>query len=94
METRRVTISAGTKDAICDNALDSRDNGCHDGTKTDRMPCVSYIDGLFEKEHASQHDAEKYLKSIGYLKASFSKIGMVLCDKRKTAYKRTWKHVN
>jgi hypothetical protein len=76
------------------NAIDARDNGCHNGTKTDRMSCVSYVGGVLEKEHESQHAAEKYLKSIGYLKASFSKIGMVLHDKRKTAYKRTWKRVN
>lgn len=73
------------------NRRDAYDNGRHDGTKTDKMRCVSYIKGIFEKEHDSQRDAAKYLKSIGYEKASGSAISRVLSEYRNISYDRTWK---
>ena len=75
------------------NAIDAHDNGKHDGTKTARMKCASYIVGVFEKEHASQGDAVKYLKSIGVEKAREGNISMTLSGDRKTAYGRTWKKI-
>jgi hypothetical protein len=74
-----------------ENVIDAHDNGCYDGTKSARMKCASYVNGEFEKEHESQHEAMRYLKSNGHLKADFRKIGLVLRGDRKTAYKRTWK---
>ena len=79
-----------------DNVKDSHDNGSRDGTKTARMKCASYINGVLEKDdHLSLADAAEYLKNKGYPKASNKKISMVLSDKymNKTAYGRTWKKI-
>ena len=61
------------------------------------MGCISYINGIFEKEHDSQRDAELYLKQLGYDKASFTNIGKVLkaCTNEKIImrYGRTWKKI-
>ncbi|AGE56466.1 hypothetical protein PBCVNEJV1_883R [Paramecium bursaria Chlorella virus NE-JV-1] len=77
-----------------DNAKDAHDNGKFDGTKTARMKCASYIDGVFEKNHDSQHEAARYIKSKGLSKASVAiirgKIGMALSGKSHTSYGRTW----
>jgi len=88
LDFRPHMLRIGTKS---ENSFDSYDNGCHDGTKTARMRCASYVNGEFEKEYVSQGDAARYLKTIGYDKARQSKIGSVLRGDRKTAYKRTWK---
>lgn len=76
------------------NQKDSHDNGCRDGTKTARMSCCSYINGVFEKLHESQDAAAKHLKTIGYLNASSSAIGKAIKalkkDKIFTKYGRTW----
>ena len=74
-----------------ENMKDSYVNGKRDGTKTERVRCVSYINDVLEKEHASQDDAVKYLKSCGYERATHSAISMALNEIRKTAYDRTWK---
>jgi hypothetical protein len=74
-----------------ENAIDAYDNGKRDGTKTARMKCVSYIDGVYEIMHDSQSDAEDYLRHIGYKKASYRNIGKALNYNRKSAYDRTWK---
>jgi hypothetical protein len=74
-----------------DNTIDAYNNGKYDDTKSARMKCVSYINGVYEIMHDSQEDAAKYLKSIGYKNAAPSAIRMVLYGDRKTAYKRTWK---
>jgi hypothetical protein len=74
-----------------ENGIEAHDNGKHDGTKTARMKCASYINGVFEKEHESQYDAETYLKSIGFEKASQSNICNALCGKHNTLYGRVWK---
>ena len=76
-----------------DNAIDAHNNGKYDGTKSARMKCVSYIDGIYEIMHNSQDDAVKYLRHIGYKKASGGSIGKALNDKRKSAYDRTWKKI-
>ena len=60
-----------------ENSRDAHDNGKHDGTKTARVKCASYVDGKFEKEHASQCDAAEYLITNGYSKASIDDIGGV-----------------
>ena len=76
-----------------DNTNDAYNNGKYDGTKSARMKCMSYIDGIYELMHDSQDDAAKYLKSIGYKNAATSAIGKVLSGDRKSAYDRTWKRV-
>jgi hypothetical protein len=74
-----------------ENSFDSYDNGCRDGTQTERQKCISYINGIYEIQHDSQCSAAIYLNYIGYKKASQSAIGRVLSGGRKTAYDRTWK---
>jgi hypothetical protein len=76
-----------------ENAIDARNNGKHDDTKTARMKCVSYINGVYELMHDSQDDAVKYLRYIGYDNASNGGISNALNYKRKSnfAYGRTWK---
>ena len=74
-----------------DNISDAYNNGCYDDTQAARMKCVSYINGIYELLHDSQKDAVRYLKSIGYEKASKSAICMNLSGDRKSAYGRTWK---
>jgi hypothetical protein len=76
-----------------DNGKDAHKNGKYDGTKSEYQKCASYIDGVFEKEHESQHDAAKYLKENGWPKASSGSISQVLLGKRPTAYGRTWKNL-
>jgi hypothetical protein len=79
-----------------ENIKDAYNNGKHDGTKTARMRCASYVDGILEYEHASQADAVKYLKSNGFNKATESNIGKALNPKYTTtfAYGRAWKRVD
>jgi hypothetical protein len=74
-----------------DNTTDAHDNGKYGGKKSERMRCVSYINDVYEKEHHSQEDGAKYLKSLGYTNATHSSISRVLSGNRKTAYGRTWK---
>ncbi|AGE53044.1 hypothetical protein PBCVFr5L_017R, partial [Paramecium bursaria Chlorella virus Fr5L] len=78
-----------------DNAKDAHDNGKHDGTKSARMKCASYVNGVFEKNHDSQTAAAEYIKSKGLSKVCVANIGraigMALSGTRDTAYGRTWK---
>ena len=74
-----------------DNMNDAHNNGCYDDTQRARQKCASYVEGIFEKEHDSQSYAVKYLKSIGYKKATQGKISMALSGYRNTSYGRTWK---
>jgi hypothetical protein len=74
-----------------DNTTDAHYNGKYDGSKSARMKCASYIEGVLEKEHTSQTDAMKYLKSIGYEKATVASISMTISGKQNTSYGRTWK---
>jgi hypothetical protein len=78
-----------------DNRKDAYNNGKYDGTKTAMTKCASYVNGKFEKEHKSQHDAEKYLKSKGYTSDSQGNIGKALNPKYTSdfAYGRTWKRI-
>jgi len=77
------------------NMIDAYDNGKRDDTKSARIKCASYINGAFEKEYISQNDAMRYLKSIGYDKASHTNIGKALEEFRNgkdvVRYGRTWK---
>jgi hypothetical protein len=77
-----------------ENKNDAYANGSRDGTKTERMRCVSYIDGIPEKEHESQHDAARYLKTKGCangeVRGIAGHIREVISGDRKTAYGRTW----
>jgi hypothetical protein len=74
-----------------ENIKDAHDNGKYDGTKTGRIKCVSFINGVFEKEHESQKAAADYLKEKGWVKAKSGRISEVLNNKRQSAYERTWK---
>ncbi|AGE51263.1 hypothetical protein PBCVCVG1_680L [Paramecium bursaria Chlorella virus CVG-1] len=76
-----------------DNGKDSHVNGKRDGTKSVRMKCASYIDGVHEEDHLSQSAAAEYLKSKGYPKASGNKISMALSGVQKLAYGRTWQKI-
>jgi hypothetical protein len=88
MDFRPHKLRIGTRS---ENGNDAHDNGRHNGYKKARVKCASYMGGIIEKEHDSQSDAVRYLKSIGFASASQSKIGLALNEDRKTAYKRTWK---
>ena len=90
MDFRPHKLRLGTRG---ENTKDAYNNGCYDGTKRERMKCVSYLNDVFEKEHDSQHDAMRYLKIVGYYKATVGKISQVISGDRKTAYGRTWKRV-
>lgn len=90
LDFRPHMLQIGTNSENCSEA---HDNGCHIGTKNERVKCASYINGLIEKEHDSQSDAVRYLKSIGYEKATDRNIGKALGEDRKSAYKRTWKRI-
>lgn len=74
-----------------DNTTDAHNNGRYDGTKSSRMKCASYINDVFEKEHLSQCDAVKYLKSLGYENSTVASISLTLNGKQNTSYGRTWK---
>ena len=82
---------------MSENSTEAHDNGKYDGKKTARIKCVSYVDEVFEKEHESQSDAARYVKSTGLEKASVQGINKALAAYRKGAilirYKRTWKLV-
>jgi hypothetical protein len=71
-----------------DNGKDAYDNG----KLNTRVKCASYINEFFEKEHESQAEAARYLKNIGFNKASDSGIRTAI-KKKKIRYKRTWKLV-
>ena len=73
------------------NGIDAHNNGKYGDKQTKRMRCTSYIKGVFEKEHDSQHYAIKYLRSNGFYNAKQGNISMALSGDRKTAYGRTWK---
>lgn len=92
MDFRPHKLRIGTKS---DNGVDAHNNGKYDGTKSKRMKCSSYIDNILEKEYESQSDAERYLKSIGFEKASKGKINEALRAYREgetiRRYGRTWK---
>ena len=91
MDFRPQKLRLGTRS---ENTTDAYINGKYDGTQSAKMRCVSYIDGVFEKEHDGQHDAIRYLKTVGHVKASQGTIGMALRGDRETAYGRTWKIVH
>ena len=76
-----------------DNVKDSYANGKRDGTKSAQIKCASYINGVHEENHDSQHHAAEYLKSKGYSKASQNGISKALSSKYKTAYGRTWEKI-
>ncbi|AGE54413.1 hypothetical protein PBCVIL52s1_872L [Paramecium bursaria Chlorella virus IL-5-2s1] len=71
------------------NRLDAYDNGRFDNAKIARQKCVSYINGVEEKEHESLSDAVRYLREKGYPKASQSNISSVIGTDI-TRYGRTW----
>jgi hypothetical protein len=89
LDFRPHKLRVGTRS---DNTKDAHDNGKYDDKQKARQKCMSYIDGVLEKEHDSQHDAVKYLKSLGYDKASQGNISLVLSGERPTAHDRTWKY--
>jgi hypothetical protein len=91
MDFRPHKLRLGTRN---DNILDAYKNDKYTGTKTAMMKCVSYINGVLEKEHDSQHDAVRYLKKNGVDKARNGEISVALKAFRNgkviTRYGRTW----
>ena len=81
--------------SFSENSKEAHDNGKHDGKKTARMKCVSYVNGVFEKEHTSQTDAAMYLITLGYKQARGAHISTVIKAYKKgkeiVKYDRTWK---
>ena len=73
------------------NSTDAHDNGCYDDTKSQRQKCASYINGAHEKNHESQSDAVRYLRSSGWEKADSKQIRRVFDKEGRFAYGRTWK---
>ncbi|AGE49705.1 hypothetical protein PBCVCan184_092R, partial [Paramecium bursaria Chlorella virus Can18-4] len=77
------------------NRKDSYDNGKRDDTKSARMKCASYINGIKEEEFNSQTDAAKFIKTKGVSKSSVDGIKTAICmalsGERLSAYKRIWK---
>ena len=92
MDFRPHKLRLGT---LSDNSSSAHDNGCYDDAKTKREKCVSYINDILEKEHDSHHAASRYLKSLGFAKASAGNIGKALNGNGnyKSAYGRTWKKI-
>lgn len=80
-----------------ENLLDAYNNGRRDGGMSSRTKCVSYLNGILEKEYDSQADAERYLKSIGYIKANQGSINTALKKSLsgyiKFRYDRTWEYI-
>lgn len=78
-----------------DNRQDAHDNGIYEGKKSSRVGCASYVDDVFEKEYTSQHEAVRYLFSIGFNKVNVSGISQTLKaykdGKVSTRYDRTWR---
>lgn len=76
------------------NGKDAHDNGCHDGKKSSRISCCSYINGVFEKRHDSLDSAASYLRSKGYPSATYRNIGKALRSRKvSNRYGRTWKNI-
>ena len=75
-----------------ENGKDAHDNGKYDDAKCTRMKCVSYIDGVFEKEYDSRRDALEYLVSKGFEKAQCGSISRAISGKLNTVYGRTWEN--
>lgn len=94
MDFRPHKLRIGTR---TENSYDAYNNGKHDSAKTARMRCSSYINDELEKEHESQRDAVRYLKSKGVIKASTGGIRASLVAFSKgeivTRYGRTWKNI-
>jgi hypothetical protein len=89
LDFRPENLLIGTKSQ---NMSDAHDNGKFNDTKIMRKKCVSYIDGVEEKEHNSLHDATHYLREHGYNKAAPSNINTAN-GTNKIRYGRTWKLV-
>lgn len=83
-------LSIGTQSQ---NRFDAYDNGKFDNTKTARQKCVSYINGVKEKEHTSHADATRHVRNNGYPKAVQSNISNVMGTDT-MRYGRTWQCVN
>jgi hypothetical protein len=75
---------------MSENAIDARDNGKYDNTKTARKAVVSHVNDDFEKEHESISVAVRYLRDNGYPRAVASAVVLALRE-GVTRYGRTWK---
>ncbi|AGE57568.1 hypothetical protein ATCVNTS1_199R [Acanthocystis turfacea Chlorella virus NTS-1] len=71
------------------NRFDAYDNGKRDSGKTARKPCVSYINGILEKDHPSVSSAVIYLKNNGHPLATVTSV-IEGIGKNKIRYGRTW----
>ena len=73
-----------------ENAQDAHNNGRHDGKKSGRVPCISYIDGVLEKTYNSQDEVVEYLKEQGYSIHNTSNIKRDMIKGNGVSYGRTW----
>ncbi|AGE56806.1 hypothetical protein ATCVNEJV2_978L [Acanthocystis turfacea Chlorella virus NE-JV-2] len=73
-----------------ENGKDAHRNGKYDDTKSAQKSVTSYINGEFEKEHESLHDAERYLQENGYSGAD-RRIVSYAVNNGVTRYDRAWK---
>ncbi|AGE56526.1 hypothetical protein ATCVNEJV2_116L [Acanthocystis turfacea Chlorella virus NE-JV-2] len=72
-----------------ENRTDAHNNGKYDGTKTERKPVSSYIDGVFEKTHESSYAAAEFLQENGYPNAIHQGVRSGL-NINVIRYGRTW----
>ncbi|AGE59449.1 hypothetical protein ATCVOR07043_525L [Acanthocystis turfacea Chlorella virus OR0704.3] len=75
-----------------ENGKDAHKNGKFIGKKTAQKPVVSYINNVFEKEHASLGDAVRYLQVNGY-PGAYHKAVKRASENDTDKYDRTWKFV-
>lgn len=92
LDFRPYKLRLGSK---TENGEEAHRNGCYVGKKNERMACASYINGVLEKEHISQEDAARYLRSSGRNNKKFNGISDALKAYRDgkviIRYGRTWK---
>lgn len=73
-----------------ENGTDAHDNGKFDNTKSARKPVMSFINGIFEKEHESIHAAARYMRENDYPRAVATCVSRALRESI-VYYGRTWK---
>lgn len=75
-----------------ENAKDAHDNGRHDGKRSGRVACISYVDGVLEKTYNSQLEVVEYLLKEGYSIHNTSNIKRAMKKPNHTCYGRTWSY--
>ncbi|AGE59887.1 hypothetical protein ATCVTN60342_830L [Acanthocystis turfacea Chlorella virus TN603.4.2] len=73
-----------------ENTIDAYKNGKYDGTARAQKPMMSYVNGVFEKEHESLSAAVRYLRENGCSDANQSMVTYA-SENDVVRYGRTWK---